>query len=715
MPLVIEFSAYLVLSLVIAGLSVLAKNSILVVLVGCALAYAWLWRPRKKFQLVTKPKNIQLYQLLVGVVLSALGAHFWIGIDPLWFQGGLCECLAFFFFIGAFPQASVPSKAALIKSKISKVITKLSKVKKKIKGKQKIKLGLGSWLLIALAVLGTIMEYLFFKDSASGAIFFMILVAGLTVWLARVRNISPENEAGLREEYVIGGILLISALMRFPFIGMNLTGFQIDESNDLLGALDIIHRTVRSPFVTGWSGRATFPFAIFADFFNVLGIHLAVARLFCVIASLFALWFFYQLCRFYFSVTVSAIATLALSFSWWFSWGTFVVFPMMIQALGVLAAFYFMEKGLRDGKRIYFWWSGTFTGITVMTYVWGRTALLLMGAWIVVSYLFTENSETLRKTRLWGLVVWAGGFLWIFGPFIGWLTQNQEFFGRIKELSMIGLVEQTHNYMLPVKTLGYTLISPFITYSADERFLLQGRPLFDRGSSLLLLIGIVLALMTLRKRSSWILLLGLASCIPANALAIQNSSPDPTYLNGQRFFCIVPFVYWGVACAMEWVWAWVGQESKPVQKYWKIFLGLVLAACLAWNVKWLYFDFPNTCNWSRLGYNHVMVADVVRSYSKDREVYLCDEEVASSVVQFLDRDLTFHSISPNDHLVLKDKPTRDSVFILLSWQQPMVVFKNEIMAQFHHAVLKQFNERDGASYLWGIEVPLADLQALPNP
>jgi len=44
----------------------------------------------------------------------------------------------------------------------------------------------------------------------------MILVAGLTVWLSRVRNSSPEIEAGVREAYVIGGILLISALMRFP-------------------------------------------------------------------------------------------------------------------------------------------------------------------------------------------------------------------------------------------------------------------------------------------------------------------------------------------------------------------------------------------------------------------------------------------------------------------------------------------------------------------
>jgi len=59
---------------------------------------------RKKFQLVTKPKNIQLYHLLVGVVLSVLGAHFWTGTDPLWFQGGLCECLAFFFLSALFPR-----------------------------------------------------------------------------------------------------------------------------------------------------------------------------------------------------------------------------------------------------------------------------------------------------------------------------------------------------------------------------------------------------------------------------------------------------------------------------------------------------------------------------------------------------------------------------------------------------------------------------------
>jgi hypothetical protein len=88
---------------------------------------------------------------------------------------------------------------------------------------------------------------------------------------------------------------------------------------------------------------------------------------------------------------------------------------------------------------------------------------------------------------------------------------------------------------------------------------------------------------------------------------------------------------------------------------------------------------------------------------------------ASSVVQFMDRDISIHSISPNDHLVFKDKPTRDAVIILLSWEDPLKAFKDEIMAKCPHAVLKQFNERDGASYLWGIEIPLADLQALPNP
>lgn len=59
MPLDIELAAYFTLSLVIMGLSILAKNSISVVLAGCALGYVGLWWPRQQYRLIAPSRNIQ--------------------------------------------------------------------------------------------------------------------------------------------------------------------------------------------------------------------------------------------------------------------------------------------------------------------------------------------------------------------------------------------------------------------------------------------------------------------------------------------------------------------------------------------------------------------------------------------------------------------------------------------------------------------------------
>src|ERR1700684_2618435 len=110
MPLVIEFATFLILSLAIAGLSALAKNSILVVLISCAAAYAWLWWPKNPIKLVASTPKMQILQILLGIGFGGLGSYFWTGETPPWFLGGLFECLAFFFFISGLPDNKAVSK-----------------------------------------------------------------------------------------------------------------------------------------------------------------------------------------------------------------------------------------------------------------------------------------------------------------------------------------------------------------------------------------------------------------------------------------------------------------------------------------------------------------------------------------------------------------------------------------------------------------------------
>jgi hypothetical protein len=413
----------------------------------------------------------------------------------------------------------------------------------------------------------------------------------------------------------------------------------------------------------------------------------------------------------------SVCATFLMATSWWFLWASFVTFPLMVQDAAVVAAFYLLEKAFRDGKASTFWWSGAVAGMAVMTYVWGRFTPLLLLVWAAICFTRLENAGTLRKQRGWGMVPWLAGFLWILGPFFGWLFINQEFFSRVSNLSIFSHLSSIPNYFIPLKTLGYTALSPFATFSVDGRFLLPGRPLFDRLTSFLFFIGLVFALVDFRKRASWVLLLGVAAALPANALAVQGDNINPAYIHGPRLFGLLPFVFLGAALGLENLGCWVRSWGKAGKVFAGILLVLGLLACGFWNGIWFYYDFPAKSAWADLGYNQREFARIIRGYSGTHEVY-ADWVMDSSVVEFLDRDCLIHPINdgnpnfPDEHLEvpLKIVPDMDVAFLLVAEEKKSEGLKEKIMRAYPKAEFKVFKDPDGKDLVWGLFVHKFDLQ-----
>ena len=710
----------LLVSLVSLGL----KKSVVVFFAACALAGWWVTRGRKKAiaPAALAPAPTHKYRLIWGAASCLAGCFFWRGPEPHWFVGGFLQAMAYLAVLTAFGDSSAVSQGnSKVKSKGKAVLPPVKqKANLRVPGQRGRKrgnpaeTGTSGWnpvflvLMVLLLVCGAVSEYFFYIRNVNMGLGFLAATAILAWWTGRRRTESP-SALPFNEKHLLAFILVLAALMRLPFLGQNFTGFQIDEANDLNSAFDIVQGTQHSPFITGWWGRATFEFALIADFFRVFGSSLAVARGFSAVCSLAMLWLFFRWCRFYFGATASFGASFLMSVSWYFLWGSHNTFPMVIQDLGVVASFYLLERGFREGKAAFFWWSGTLAGMTVMTYVWGRVAPYLIVAWIGFCFVLLEESKTLRQERRWGLLPWVGGLLWILGPFLGWLVTNRDFFGRTKELSLMHHVSIHHDYLLPFNTFFHTFFSIFTPFGGtDGRFALVDYPLFDPLSSLLFFMGLIRALANPRKRFSWVLLLGLGACLPANALAIQGDTPDPKYLNGQRIFCLVPFLYWGVAMGLDFLDRAFHGAQKRIRMAGAFLGALALAACLVWNGFCFYHEFPKRGPWSELGFDHMLTAEVIREYSPKDEIYLYPDG-DSSVVQFLDHGYHWNRFDQNTLLPLSSPPKKDAVFILSPWNWSGGFYR-ELMAAYPHTTLKEYKERDGQPFLWALEVPQADFQ-----
>jgi len=163
---------------------------------------------------------------------------------------------------------------------------------------------------------------------------------------------------------------------------------------------------------------------------------------------------------------------------------------------------------------------------------------------VAVRQLFiTENSETLRKTRLWAWWFGREGFCG-FWALYRLLTQNQEFFGRIKELSMIGLVEQT---IITCCRLNFMLHPAFAFYHLQHgrTVCLSSRPFFDRVSSLLLLMSIGAGIHEPAQKVLVDFAFGAGFLHTRERPGHSKQRPGPDLFERAEVFLHCPFVYWG--------------------------------------------------------------------------------------------------------------------------------------------------------------------------
>ena len=341
-------------------------------------------------------------------------------------------------------------------------------------------------------------------------------------------------------------------------------------------------------------------------------------------------------------MAASFTAALLLNFSWWFLFYSLSPFDDIFTVCFGTATFYFLERAMREGRRIDFWWAGLLAGASVMTYISGRLIPVMAVAALCGIILF------LRPAKFWAtygrsVLIFFLALFWFLGPFIIFVSRDpDQFFGRARELSIFNQVHLTGNYFLPLINFCWSLIDLFrASPQADPRFNIPGNCEVDPFTGILVLVGLqvlIVSAFKFRGRFFWYAASGVFFGIVANAFAVQGSTPNPTYTNDQRYFIILPFLMMVAAAGLDWLMGLFSKYPLALKRFGILVLVLLVAGAALLNGKVYYKDFPSDRGlWSSLGFNHMKAAEAGLAYYPRCHV-LVQANTNSSVFQFLTYD-----------------------------------------------------------------------------
>lgn len=263
--------------------------------------------------------------------------------------------------------------------------------------------------------------------------------------------------------------------------------------------------------------------------------------------------------------------------------------------------------------------------------------------------------------------------LWLACPFLHYAWRNPSLFlDRSQELSILTEVNLTGDLSIIPKRFAWTFLS-FLHHNAaiDYRFCNLG-PQLDYFCGALMVFGLALALLHWRKRASWMAFGGLLFGLAANAMALQGVHSDPTYsyINGQRYFIVVPFLFFLAAWALDWFFSVFSGLSLPLRRVGGMVLAILIAVAVVWNVDTYYFGFRDLKRagdtyWGSMGFDNLNVGEFVRSTRGRFHILLDNQYYAAPLL------VMTHGLSPINNLgagcdiPLRKKVNKDVLLVIL--------------------------------------------------
>ena len=550
---------------------------------------------------------------------------------------------------------------------------------------------LARWRKIAVLVavaLGAGAATIFWRDLSSPL--------ALALWLASLGflvvsilpTFQPSNhprKAGRLEDWkpevlLLIAILLVALVLRTYQIDTIPNGCQSDEGNNGLDALRWLRGAPYTPYAETNEGQATLFTYLIALYFRLFGVSVPTMRLVSATAGALTVLAFYVLAREFYGPRVGLAITALLAASRWHITFSRIVYEAIMVPLCEVLLFYFLWRGLRDGRRRDFVLCGLSLALGLNTYTAFRVVpvgVVLYAVYWLIAYR-TEWRCTLRGLG-WTLLSAALGLV----PLAVYAVQHPHIFmGRTRHISLLPEIAAAGN-LSPLWTNLRKVLLMF-NYRGDAAPLnnLPGAPLLDLVTGVLFVLGLAVALRYWRHPRSFLLLAWGIAALPAVVFSVGHEAPS-----ARRAIGLIPVVYLLVGLAVERVWlafreAWRGRGKRTFT--WA--LGVCCALVMASNAN-VYFRVQarHPAVWAAYSASEAAIGEYLAALEGQAEVYLSPHYDRHSAIMLIGHDPRYTRLNLAAHLPLRENPGRDVVYIL----EPAYRSLRSLFVQFYPTGLWQ--------------------------
>lgn len=339
----------------------------------------------------------------------------------------------------------------------------------------------------------------------------------------------PEDKKFRRFEIIAFLIIFaLSIFLRVYRINEIPPGLFIDETNAGLDALYILEGRDASPFATGWYGTPNGYIYYMAGVIKLLGANWMSLKIISLIPAILTIPATYFLVKLLFGPIPGLIAMLLMAISRWHltmsRWGWNELAPPLF----LIAALFFLVRGLRDRRASDYAISGIITGLMTYTYLSSRlatfTILLFIVYWFLTDPVGMKKSFLASKT---GILIFLLSITIVLSPIlVTYITDPFTFNNRVNEITIIRDIKAQNSIEPFVDNLFDTLKFFHQTGDLNGRHNLPGEPMADPFTGLFLAIGVFYAVINLRDYRYFLLITWLIIGLSAGFLSLNHQSPQ---------------------------------------------------------------------------------------------------------------------------------------------------------------------------------------------
>ena len=434
----------------------------------------------------------------------------------------------------------------------------------------------------------------------------------------------------LKNEFFLLSIIISLAiflrLFQLTEIPPGLTG---DEAWTGLDALEILKNGYIGPYVPvhAWGQMAGYLYYQ-AFIFKIFQVSFFTLRLSAAIIGILTIFVFYFLSKSFFNKKTSLLITFLFSISHWHLHFSHMAFFLIAVPLFSISSFYFLIKGFKDKKIIFFILGGIFLGLGLNTYFSFAFSVLAILFFIVYKVCQLFKKQKIDKRVSLGLLAFILSAFIIFLPLGNYILKNHgTFFGRNiltspfignnrQELEM--KYGQISNSKIVFLNARNTLL--MFHYQGDKSAIdnLPNQPMLDKITGILMLIGLFLVIKNIRKEKQFLIFFWFLMALTAGFLTA--GAP-----NGRRTIDALPAIFLFTGFGIEAIKSFI-KKLKLKRKFKKItfiILFLFLIIFTFWeNFNIFFIKYPKESSakfW--FAYNQVKMCEYLNSKYPNHYVY----------------------------------------------------------------------------------------------